>query len=239
MPLDTQPSQVSHWLLPRNKPIPHAGDPYSLVLTDTQADNLFVTMVDLPTDMATDNSGSVAALCDDGASFRTSCSKTLTGAILSTYRREDAGALNVGDASSELVSKGSYDFVGIRTGKGGSRELVVRRMKYTPNLGVPVVFSEPTEVYNHGYTYQFDAVHGRVMVTDEGQQLPLFMSTDKLGWLRWQPVTDLELVNKAIRHRNERICAMSGAPPTIFAMPTLCGECDDDAVVAARGSASP
>ena len=93
-----------------------------------------------------------------------------------------------------------------------------------------MVFSEPTEVYNHGYTYQFDAVQGRVMVTDEGQQLPLFMSTDKLGWLRWQPVTDPELVSKAIRHRNERICAMSGAPPTIFAMPALCGECDDDAV---------
>ena len=144
------------------------------------------------------NSGCVPALSDNGASFTTSCAKTLDGAILESYNASDAGDLNVGDEGASLESKGSYLYVYERFGRDGSGEVIVRRMKHTPRLHQQIVFSEATEVYKHGYSYTFDG-KGRTMKTANGQLIPLHMSNQKLGWLKTKPITDKDKMLKVVK----------------------------------------
>ena len=143
-----------------------------------------------------DDSQCVPALSDNGASYETHCSRTLDGALLDTYNPDDAGDLDLGDADSKLRCCGSYEYVYERFGADGSGELVVRRMKHTPNLQLKVVFSEPTEVYKHRYRFDFTDT-GRVMRSPSGHSIPLHMSSHKLGWLKVRPVTDERLINLA------------------------------------------
>ena len=65
---------------------------------------------------------------------------------------------------------------------------MLRRMKHTPDLLVPMVVSEPTECKLHGCKFVHDA-RGRVMFTTGGGIIPLFMSASGLGWLKVKPVT--------------------------------------------------
>ena len=88
----------------------------------------------------------VAALCDNGASRRVTCFKTLDGAILDTLNENDAGELTVGAEDGALESQGSYVYVFEWFGSDGSGGLVARRAKHTPKLPIDAVISEPTEV---------------------------------------------------------------------------------------------
>ena len=155
-------------------------------------------MLALPPGTLESNDGCVPALSDNGASFTTSCAKTLDGAILESYNASDAGDLSVGDEGASLESKGSYLYVYERFGRDGSGEVIVRRMKHTPRLHLQIVFSEPTEVYKHGYSYTFDG-KGRTMKTANGQLIPLHMSNQKLGWLKTKPITDKDKMLKVVK----------------------------------------
>ena len=126
--------------------------------------------------------GCIPALCDDGASYDASCSRTLRGAMLDTYSSAGECHMGVGTNDSGLESKGSYVFVFERFGSDGSGELVARRMRHTPNLPVHMVFSEGAEVYSHNYQFVFTSTQGRVMTTSTGKQVPLYMGAHtKLG----------------------------------------------------------
>jgi hypothetical protein len=148
------------------------------------------------------------ALCDDGASLKVSCSRTLDGAVLSTFERADAGDLKVGESTARLSSLGSYIYVYERNGSDGSAETVVRRMKHTPTLHINMVISEPTEVYTHEYEFKFTKNNGRVMTTPDQRQVPLYMSAAGLGWLRVRPVTD----------PTRQAAAMAEAQPSVMAI---------------------
>ena len=88
------------------------------------------------------------ALCDNGASKGTSCSRTLEGAIPGTRKLEDAGDISLGSDGASLESLGSYLFALERFGVDSS-EVVLRRMKHTPNLPMAMVFSEASESALH------------------------------------------------------------------------------------------
>ena len=137
-----------------------------------------------------DNSAAEPALCDDGASFSVSCVRDIKGAVPGSYNANDAENLSVGNKNAGLKALGSYLFVVKRFGGKGTQETVVRRMKHTPDLHIPMVISEPTEVYGHAYRFYFDNVNGRVMITDSGSEMPLLMSSVKLGWLKVERVLD-------------------------------------------------
>ena len=129
----------------------------------------------------------VPGLSDNGASLRSSCAKSLDGAILSTFRGSDGGSLDVGEDGVALVSRGSYLYMLERSGKNGITELVLRRMKHTPRLKLHYVFSEPTEVRTHGYSFAHDQ-RGRFMTTNRGVCIELNMSSAQLGWLAVRPI---------------------------------------------------
>ena len=76
-----------------------------------------------------------------------------------------------------------------------TREVVLRRLWYTPDLRVDIVFSEACEVYEHGYDITFDATRGRVLTVSRPTKqrqysVPLFMSESMLGLMRCTPVSD-------------------------------------------------
>jgi hypothetical protein len=129
----------------------------------------------------------VPGLSDNGASLQSSCAKSLDGAILSTFRGSDCGSLDVGEDGVALVSRGSYLYMLERSGTNGVTELVLRRMKHTPSLKLHYVFSEPTEVHMHGYSFAHDQ-RGRFMSTDCGVCIKLNMSSARLGWLAVRPI---------------------------------------------------
>ena len=172
-------------------------------------------MLALPPGSLATSKNCVPALSDNGASFKTSCAKTLDGAILESYSKADAGTLSVGDEGARLESKGSYIYIYERFGSDGSGELVARRMKHTPSLHLPIVFSEATEVYRHGYTYQFSAAEGRLMTTSDGQRIPLHISASKLGWLRTRPITDKAQALKALKVLAEKRLPASETLPSV------------------------
>ena len=121
----------------------------------------------------------IPALCDDGASLKVSCTRSAEGALPGSFiPAQESFAL--GDANSQLKCLGSYEFVQERLGSDGSKELVLRRMKHTPNLHVPQVISEGTEVYDYGYAFTFTRAAGRIMTTAKGATIPLFMSKSGL-----------------------------------------------------------
>ena len=151
-----------------------------------------------PSGALRDNTGCYAGLSDNGASFKSGCARSLRGALLHTLRKEDAGTLAVGDKDAALESLGSYEYLIVRYGSDGSGELLRRRLKHAPNLPCEFVFSEPTEVYLHGYSFKFDD-RGRVMTTKGGDDIPLFMSsTSKLGWFKVRPVVEPEEMRLAL-----------------------------------------
>ena len=140
----------------------------------------------------------VPALSDNGASYRSSCVKSLRGAVLETFAPEDGGSLAAANEAGGLHVEGSYIFVFDRFGADGSGERVARRIKYAPNLGLPLVIAESTEVEEHGYEYTHRRGDGRVMTTASGARIPLIMSGTKLGWLKLRPVTDPDAIKAAI-----------------------------------------
>ena len=80
------------------------------------------------------------------------------------------------------------DSYGLRcSGKNKVTELVLRRMKHTPNLKLHYMFSEPTEVRTHGYRFSHDQ-NGRLMTTDRNVCIELHMSSAQLGWLTVRPI---------------------------------------------------
>ena len=152
-----------------------------------------------PPGTVVDGNACFPALCDDGASYDASCSRSLSGAMLDTYSAAGECQMGVGTNDSGLESKGSYIFVFERFGSDGSGELVARRMRHTPNLPVHMVFSEGAEVYSHNYKFVFTK-QGRVMTTSTGKQVPLYMGAQtKLGWLKVKPVVDQARAQKIFR----------------------------------------
>ena len=59
------------------------------------------------------------ALCDDGASFNSSCCKSLSGALLHTFDPADAGSMTIGDEDSgySFVFDATYGRVMINNGE--------------------------------------------------------------------------------------------------------------------------
>jgi len=134
-------------------------------------------------------------LFDNGATTEASCTRTLAGVIPHTHDWSGVGAIGMGSDSAYLESRGSHLFMYIREGKDGTREVVLRRMRHTPDLRLDAVFSEACEVYEHGYEISFDAMHGRILSAPHpnqkyGYRVPLIMSETMLGFLRCHPVDD-------------------------------------------------
>ena len=90
--------------------------------------------------------GAVAALCDDGASLMANCTRSLAGAVPGTHRPQDAVSMGVGNDEAKLESDGTRFYLFYRYGANGEGEVVARRMHYTPNLNVPMVFSEGVKI---------------------------------------------------------------------------------------------
>lgn len=149
-----------------------------------------------------DMDGVVPALMDNGASNGTSCSRTLDGAVPGTFCAPDAGDIGLGSEGAVLESKGSWLYCLHRYGTD-SNELVVRRLKYTPNLPMAIVFSEASENMTHGYNSMWNAGEQRVMESPEGLLIRLHMSKSKLGYLKVKPETNPQ-VQTAERHDQER-----------------------------------
>ena len=147
-----------------------------------------------------------AALCDNGASQGSGCTKLLDGAIPGTYWAKDAGEIAVGDASTTLGSDGSYLYMHERIGSNNKGEIVLRRLKHTPNLSITTVYDEATE-NELGYDIKWPAKQSRSLTSPTGTELKLIMSTNKLGWLKVRPVTDPQ---KMARLLNEFM--KTGAP---------------------------
>ena len=137
-------------------------------------------------------------LMDDGASSNTSCAKTLDGAIPGTYLATDAGNIGLGSDGATLASEGSYLYALKRHGVNGS-ELVVRRLKLTPKLPMPYVFSEAGENTIHKYGIYWEPNKARVLKSPRGQVIELFMSSSHLGWLKVQAVTDESTVLEMLK----------------------------------------
>ena len=136
--------------------------------------------------------GLVRGLLDNGASYRVSCSKTLDGAVRPS-KASAAEKMVVGKSSNSLESTGSYLYLHERYAANGVGDVALRTMKHTPELSVPVVYSEPTESKDHGYTFeQMPYTAQRTMTPPDGPCMQLFMSSSLLGWLKVRPVTRLQ-----------------------------------------------
>ena len=159
--------------------------------------------------------GLKAALMDNGASSNTSCSKSLEGAISGTFKAEDAGEIGLGSDGASLTSNGSYLYALKRFGFNGS-ELVVRRLKHTPNLPMEYVFSEATENKKHGYGIYWEPGKRRILKSPSGQEIELFHSNSDLGWLKVSVVTNKDTILsmlKVQKSRGANLTVLTGAPP--------------------------
>ena len=148
-------------------------------------------------------------LMDNGASKGTSCSKSLDGALPGTLRLSDAGDIRLGSDGSVLTSLGSYLYVLERRGANGS-EIVVRRMKHTPSLPMAMVFSEASENAKHGYGIYWTPGEKRKIEPPGGPTLELFMSGSNLGWMKVKPVTDCDMIRRAIEEHRPNGNVMGG-----------------------------
>ena len=117
-----------------------------------------------------ESDGFSPALMDDGASTGTSCTRSLVGAIPGTFKKSDAGQIGVGSDDAALESHGSYLFALERFGTNGS-EKVLRRLKYTPNLPMAMVFSEATENKEYGYGIYWPPKEQRWIESPQGQKI--------------------------------------------------------------------
>lgn len=138
-----------------------------------------------------DDSVCVPALSDNGASRGSGCVKTLDGAILSTFVAADAGPIAVGNNAASLHCEGSYIYMFERYGADGGGDVVLRRMKHTPDLRLPVVFSEATEIYDHGYEFASSRAAGRTVKLLHGSTIKPFLNAGKLGWWKVRLVSDM------------------------------------------------
>ena len=78
-------------------------------------------------------------LFDSGATSDASCTRTLAGVLPDTLGHPARGVIGVGTGNSSLNSLGSHLFMYIRQGSDDTREVVLRRLWYTPDLGVDIV----------------------------------------------------------------------------------------------------
>ena len=147
--------------------------------------------------------GLKAALMDNGASSNTSCSKSLDGAIPGTFKAEDAGEIGLGSDGASLTSNGSHLYALKRFGHNGS-ELVVRRLKHTPSLPMPYVFSEATENKKHGYGIYWAPGKRRVIKSPSGQEIELFHSESDLGWLKVAIITNQDTILSMLKMQKTR-----------------------------------
>ena len=90
-------------------------------------------------------------------------------------------------------------------------EVVVREMRYTPELSAPLVFSEAAEVYRHGYSIAWDSSTGRRLTSPHSYTLDLFMSESKLGWVKVMPVTDVCEQERLLRLLRDGNCKLASA----------------------------
>ena len=141
----------------------------------------------------------VAALMDDGASEVSGCARTMDGVIPGTLKMSDAGTLGVGTEGAVLRSHGSHLYIFERLAANGNKEVVVRRLKYTPTLPIPFVFSEASENYQHGCSVNWPHNRPRELITSNGKVMQLFMSEGKLGFLKVKPIKDPKLMVKTLQ----------------------------------------
>ena len=147
--------------------------------------------------------GYVPALSDNGASMKTSCSRSLDGAVLSTHVSDDAGPLAGASQDTSLDSAGSYLYIHDWLDAGGRITRRVRRMRHTSQLLLHIVISENDETYSHNAEFRSNKRIGRVMTEADGSESKLFLSSVKLGWFKLRPVTDAKEVQAALmRYRN-------------------------------------
>jgi hypothetical protein len=139
------------------------------------------------------------------------CNRTLDGAILDTYQ-PNLSELTVGKKGSGLAAKGSYLYVIEWYGSDGTGERVVERMMHTPDLPFRAVASEPTLVYGRKYAFNMTHDKGRVMKNAEGHIMPLWMSKEKLGWMKARFVTDLQQQRDALATGCIHSCMFPGHP---------------------------
>ena len=166
----------------------------------------------MSSDFLNSSDGAKPALMDNGASSNTSCAKSLDGAIAGTFRSEDAGEIGLGSDNATLRSEGSYLYA-LKRGAVNSSELVIRRLKYCPNLPMPFVFSEATENKKHGYGIYWPPGKPRVMVSPDNTVLELHMSSVDLGWLRVNTVTDQAVVLSMLKKtKDTKISLVSESP---------------------------
>ena len=137
------------------------------------------------------DSGKEAALLDKGASRGASCSRNLIGAIPGTFQRSLTCAVGLGSSGASLRDNGSWLFAFRRYGTNNS-ERVLRRMQYTPDLAVGLVFSEATENMEHGYGILWKVRQSCTMESPKGTVLELYMARSGLGYLEVQRITSTE-----------------------------------------------
>jgi len=101
-----------------------------------------------------------------------------------------------------------------RFGSNNEGEIVLRRLKHTPNLSITTVYDEPTE-NELGYDIKWPAKQPRSLTSPAGTELTLIMSSKKLGWLKVRPVTDevrmAKLLNEFMRTGTTAIKVAAGS----------------------------
>ena len=165
----------------------------------------------------TGTSGMVPALMDNGASNGTSCSKTLDGAVAGTFCARDAGDIGLGSEGAVLKCNGSWVYVLRRVGAIGE-ETVARRLKYTPMLPFPMVFSEASENVTHHYSINWPAGQSRMMITASGEPITLHMSKSDLGWLKVEPIVDQKAQHEVLSRAENTVHRPVGFKPCLSNM---------------------
>jgi len=147
-----------------------------------------------------------ATLLDNGASVNVM--KTLKGAILSTYVPDEPGdGISVGDENAELESNGSYVYANRYTDRNGAQVVMLIRASYCPGV-ICNIISEPVLVYQEKCSITFGG-DGRVITMADGKRLCLSMTSNGLGWLKSDPITDDVTVLDMLDRKGDMVTSIS------------------------------
>jgi len=147
-----------------------------------------------------------ATLLDNGASVNVM--KTLTGAILATYLPEEPGdGISVGDENAELQSNGSYVYANRYTDCNGAQVVMLIRACYCPGV-ICNIISEPQLVYQEKCSITFGG-NGRIITMSDGKKLCLSMTSNGLGWLKSDPITDDATVLAMLERKGGVVASIS------------------------------
>ena len=94
----------------------------------------------------------------------------------------------MGDENAELESNGSYVYANRYTDRNGAQVVMLIRASYCPGV-ICNIISEPVLVYQEKCSITFGG-DGRVITMADGKRLCLSMTSNGLGWLKSDPITD-------------------------------------------------